>query len=1850
MAVWFVQTLEGDTPPALAETRRFADVGDGHPYVAYIERAAQLGITQGCGDGTNFCPDDLITRGQFAAMLVRGFDLPPAPEIDPTATEPNPDDGYFSEEISRLRATGITRGCGDGTSFCPDDSITRSQLVTFLDRGSTYQTTGEPIPAPTTTAPTETPTTTTPPASTLGAIIPPPSNRLINDTITYDRFGTDEIILPLDILTNDRCGAGCETISTTQPAIGTVTANPTNITYTLTEGETLPSNPTTVTFTYSTIKTNHDATVTLTINTKGKTLDDTANLYLRATSITGATGTTYTTDVVVAANDICPNNTCTNLQLQLGGPAVGIASTVDNRTIRYTFTLNGTPDDRTPDSVQIPYSYSDTPDQATLTINFTQADHLRSDSTFALRTGTEAVTLTLNPLANDTCQTTCAGVQIVSQPAVGTLTPSGTPPGTTFTYQLDQGTTAPPVMTFSYKTLAISSTAEYGRGRITLATTGTDTLTDDTFTVQRIGNTKTTQTLRPLNNDGCGSGCAGIQITTAATTGTATTKPDSTITYTIDPTKALATSDTFAYQTNGTSTPATATINITNIDQLNTDSAHLMRTSTEQVSLDIDVLANDACVDPTNGCTALAIATQPNVGTATLKGNQITYSLPANTTVTNPITFTYSTANARRHPGTVQVIVGAPNTDTLTNDQTIIYRSGTSKASAIINPLDNDACGARCTGMRIVAAPRHGTTTLYPSGAILYELPATSSATSDTFTYTTNAASTPANISVTITAVDALSNDTFLIPRNATEAVTQTINITANDDCVTICEGLRIITPPAVGTATLTNNGTSDGTITYSLPANTPATNPVTFTYGSGTSIATSTATTNQATVSLILANSSADTLIDDTIQVQRIGKLGTTALITPQNNDACGAGCTLAIASQPAVGTATLARDSNNAIIGITYTITDNTAVTDSTSFTYSTSGSNSATATVTINFTHSDGLTPDNPTHIYRTGTNSVTQTINVTANDNCVTTCEGLRIAYQPAVGTARVENNQIVFELPANTAVTNPIIFGYATNLTNTPTEYGTVTAYIGTQNTNTFADDAATLHLSDASSTVTINALANDACFAASGCTNLRLVTPPTTGTATPTDTTGNGTNDSFTYKIANPPNDPATLPNTITFSYTTDNATGAAGTITVTIIPTDILGADNVTIEDVFPIDQQIVPNINTNIDIDNNDTCYAGCRNLRITRHPSHGTATLNYTLDGYTLNYTLAVASLDPDNLPDTVTIIYNADDANTAGVVTIDFVYVESVQDDTFTIERTNVETITHTLDVLANDHCPEGCTGIIPVTDNLTGAVTTNGTALTYTLPANTVAPKSETFTYTLDGATKPAEVTVNFAVTQDILIDDQIRIIRSGTAAVNHIAEVLVNDSCGTSNCSGLSHASNPAVGTITPHVFGDRFVYTLPAGTPNPQNNPVFTYFTSNSYALATGARIATATISFIEPHSLSPDNITIPRGGYNEVEQEILIASNDTCEGGCTGITIVDEPSHGTVEVNQDSESVTYRLASGVTAPETITFTYVTDASYTTALVTITIAAGDSLNDDTFHIERSGTDRVSFELEIFENDECGAGCEGLTAATNPSEGTLSYRSPSFSNPRARFRFQLSAGDHTANTPLTFTYSTDGSTPTATVTLNFFEPSDILANETIYIQRSGTEAVEVVIDVTDNDLCDADCESISVETNPTVGTAVANTTGDDAGKITYSLADGATLTNNTETFQYTTAGANANATVTIIVGTATADALVDYIRRYTREGTPELVRNLNVTRDDVCVSSCAGVRLILQPNTGSAEVQSNGRIRYEISAGQSATDVSFTYTTTSAAAGHSATVRLLFEDPRYVLRAGGFGF
>lgn len=68
--IWWYTTVS----PAPV-TPSFNDVPASDPFFQYIEALKASGITGGCGDGTNFCPDQPVLRKQMAVFLAKALGL-----------------------------------------------------------------------------------------------------------------------------------------------------------------------------------------------------------------------------------------------------------------------------------------------------------------------------------------------------------------------------------------------------------------------------------------------------------------------------------------------------------------------------------------------------------------------------------------------------------------------------------------------------------------------------------------------------------------------------------------------------------------------------------------------------------------------------------------------------------------------------------------------------------------------------------------------------------------------------------------------------------------------------------------------------------------------------------------------------------------------------------------------------------------------------------------------------------------------------------------------------------------------------------------------------------------------------------------------------------------------------------------------------------------------------------------------------------------------------------------------------------------------------------------------------------------------------------------------------------------------------------------------------------------------------------------------------------------------------------------------------------------------------------------------------------------------------------------------
>ena len=116
---------------SFATIKTFVDVPAGSYYEDAVDWAVENGITQGTDD-THFSPDGICTRAQAVTFLWRTAGSPEPKTSTMPFTDVNAG-SYCYDAVLWAVENGITKGTSD-TTFSPDATCSRAQIVTFLWR------------------------------------------------------------------------------------------------------------------------------------------------------------------------------------------------------------------------------------------------------------------------------------------------------------------------------------------------------------------------------------------------------------------------------------------------------------------------------------------------------------------------------------------------------------------------------------------------------------------------------------------------------------------------------------------------------------------------------------------------------------------------------------------------------------------------------------------------------------------------------------------------------------------------------------------------------------------------------------------------------------------------------------------------------------------------------------------------------------------------------------------------------------------------------------------------------------------------------------------------------------------------------------------------------------------------------------------------------------------------------------------------------------------------------------------------------------------------------------------------------------------------------------------------------------------------------------------------------------------------------------------------------------------------------------------------------------------------------------------------------------------------------------
>lgn len=489
--------------------------------------------------------------------------------------------------------------------------------------------------------------------------------------------------------------------------------------------------------------------------------------------------------------------------------------------------------------------------------------------------------------------------------------------------------------------------------------------------------------------------------------------------------------------------------------------------------------------------------------------------------------------------------------------------------------------------------------------------------------------------------------------------------------------------------------------------------------------------------------------------------------------------------------------------------------------------------------------------------------------------------------------------------------------------------------------------------------------------------------------------------DSFTY--------------TITDGIDTDSATVV---VTVNAINDDpVANDDNAGTDEETPVSVDVLAN---DTDVDGDSLTISG-----VTPGANGGVTT-----DGSTVTYT-------PDlNFTGDDTFTYTIDDGNGGSDTATVTVAVGGTNDNPVANDdaATTDEDVDATIDVLANDTDGDGDTlTISAVTQAANGAVTNNGTNVTYSPDANFNG--TDTFTYTADdgnGGSDTATVTVTVnAVNDDPVANDD------GATTAEDIAvvvDVLANDVDDDGDALTVSAVSQGTSGTVVNN--GGNVTYT-PAADFNGVDS--FTYTATDGTANSTAT--VTVTVTPVNDAPVANDDTAVTP---EDTSVGIAVLANDTdIDGDSLTVSGLTQGANGGTVINNGglltytpplnfagTDTFTYSITDGLlsdSATVVVTITPLNDIPVANAGAPQTVTLGQLVTLDGSGSSDADNDTLTFAWQI---NQAPA---GSVAALNDA----TVVGPTFTPDLAgAYVLQLIVNDGTVNSaPSTVTITVNAAAP-----------------------------------------------------------------------------------------------------------------------------------------------------------------------------------------------------------------------
>ena len=1088
-------------------------------------------------------------------------------------------------------------------------------------------------------------------------------------------------------------------------------------------------------------------------------------------------------------------------------------------------------------------------------------------------------------------------------------------------------------------------------------------------------------------------------------------------------------------------------------------------TTPEDVSVTIDVLANDSNPDGTPLTISVPASSQPANGLAVPMGNSIAYTPDTDFNGIDVFTYTISSSSGSSTATVTVNVIPVDDSYVAVDD----YYDITEDTITTLAITDNDSINMNTFTIVVEIPPLHGAAVISTNPQEIDYTPDTDYFGSDSFVYkviTTSRAETTATVYLNVINVNdaPVANNDFVVIDEDTPTF---IDVLSNDVDVD-GDYLEIIiaTTPTNGIASIHS---INQTIYYR--PNTHFTGTDSFNYtiedpSNSTSVAT-------VFIDVIPINDEVEA-IDDFVAVQEGSNTDIFVLINDNIHDDTSIDTiTLGIISQPTYGNITIIGSSANVTsYGFNYDLSANPNYFGTDSFVYIISSSpegDTSTATVRILITPTDDLILAIQDFVITA--EEVPVDIDVLNNDinpdgdNLIIT-----IVTPPTTGTANVQTNSNTIYYNPGQGFSGTETFVYQID-DGVNTSTATVTVTVQPVNDGITVIDDAYLVLEDTPTDLSITAndlLGSDP----SEILTFRISYPPSHGILDnygPTNFT-----DPSTFSVEYTPDINYFGIDTFEYTITTDSGDSDSGVVTIRVFPqNDTIAAndDIISTQEDTPIEIQVLFN----------DVSPDGVRLYIVqTTQPGNGLAVVN---DYTTITYT-------PDeNYVGTDTFVYTIQGSNgstsTATVlVTVLAVDdgIEAVDDEFYVLE----DTTNNLLDVLSNDLNPDSLIlnpiQIVLAPTHGTAIVNVGGADINYS--PNPDFSGVDTFIYRItDQAGLYSDTAIVTIYVSDVndgpSANDDFVVIDEDTPT---FIDVLSNDVDLEGDDFSIIISTTPTNGFASIHSINQTIYYrpnTHYTGTDS------FDYTIEDSSGLISTATVFIDVIPINDGVEAIDDFVAVQEGSNTDIF--VLINDNIHDDTSIDTITlgIISQPTYGNITIIGSSANVTsygfnYDLSANPNYFGTDSFVYIISSSpegdTSTATVRILITPTDDLilaiQDFVITAEE-----VPVDIDVLNNDINPDGDDLIiTIVTPPTTGTANVQTNSntiYYNPGLNF-----SGTET------FVYQIDDgvNTSTATVTVTVQPVNDgitVIDDAYLVLEDTPTD-----LSITANDLLGSDPSEI----------------------------------------------------------------------------------------------------------------------------------------------------------------------